>query len=587
MGFKDRFNRFMYWVQPNVTVTGPDDFRGRDPATWDMEEIKVRFADLIDDDEHTYQPNMVQRTLGQAWDTFRLPPKQRRYMQKLDANILLYALLSFFIKTLDNSNISNAYVSGMKEDLHLYGNERNLFSTMFNCGYLIGAIPSQFMLNRVRPSVWIPTCEFIWSGLVMSIAGCNSARPIYGIRFMIGFFESVAYPGLALVLGSWYRPSELAKRMELYDAAWAIASMFSGYIQAGVYSSMNGLAGFKGWQWLFVIDGIISFPIAWLGYYSIPDFPKNNHSLYLSELEREYSYVRMELVGRKAPKKLTMGRLVGMFKTWRPYAFLLPWCLFNVNDTTGYFNLWLDSLTKADGSSLYSTQQINLIPTGGYAISLVIGYLSANISDRVGHRWAFILHAASWCFLGNLLLAIWDIPFGLKYFAFFCPDIGYSSWGMMLAWSAEVFQDDAELRGMLPATGSTISYAINAWLPNVIFPTEHAPQYKTGKGYQIISGLLVLEMIGVLFMLFMWKREVRMKGRVINKYGLAVDAEEAVQLQTVGEKELQQTEKGLYNVNTQEVGGEKVKVIEGVEPVSMKGSDSDSDADVIKEKEAY
>lgn len=165
-------------MQPNVTVTSPEDFRGRDVNTWDMEEIKVRFADLIDDEEHEYQPNALQRTLGQAWDTFRLPPKQRRFMQKLDANILLYALLSFFIKTLDNSNISNAYVSGMREDLNLYGNERNLFTTLFNCGYLIGAIPSQVILNRVRPSVWIPTCEFIWSGLVMAIAGCNSARPV-------------------------------------------------------------------------------------------------------------------------------------------------------------------------------------------------------------------------------------------------------------------------------------------------------------------------------------------------------------------------------------------------------------------------
>lgn len=404
---------------------------------------------------------------------------------------------------------------------------------------------------------------------------------------MIGFFESVAYPGLALVLGSWYRPSELAKRMELYDAAWAIASMFSGYIQAGVYSSMNGLAGFAGWQWLFIIDGIISFPIAWLGYYSIPDFPKNNHSLYLSELEREYSYVRMELVGRKAPKKLTFRRFIDMFRSWRPYAFLLPWCLFNINDTTGYFTLWLDSL-KIGSLRRFTVQQVNLIPTGGYAISLVVGYLSANISDRVGHRWAFIIHAASWCFLGNLLLAIWDIPYGLKFFAFFCPDIGYSSWGMMLAWSAEVFQDDTELRGMLPAVGSTISYAINAWLPNVIFPTEHAPQYKTGKGYQIISGLLVLEILGVLFMLFMWKREVRLKGRVINKYGLAVDAEEAIILNTVGGETIQQQEKGLYAISTREIHesseGKSVEILDGVEPVSMKGSDSDSDADVIKQE---
>ncbi|KAK9458946.1 major facilitator superfamily domain-containing protein [Lipomyces oligophaga] len=511
-------------ITPKVTLTGPDDYRGIPTSEWNKDDIQVKFADYFDMEEH-YVPNKFQKFLGQFWDTFTLPPKKRRYMQKLDANILLYCLLSFFIKTLDNSNISNAYVSGMKDALHLYGNERNLFKTYFNIGYIVGCIPAQFMLSHVRPSIWIPTCEFIWSGLVMAISGCTSASPIYGIRFLIGFFEAVAYPGLAMVLGSWYLPHELGKRMELYDMAWAIASMFSGYIQVGVYEHMNGLAGFAGWQWLFIIDGIISFPIAWLGYYSVPDFPINTRVIWMSELDKEYSYVRMEMVGRKAPKKLTIKRFFKMFNSWRPYGFLIPWCLFNICDTTGYFSLWLDDKPTNN----FSTPQVNAIPTGGYAISLVMGYTSANLSDRLGgYRWAFILHAISWCFLGNLLLAIWDIPYGLKFFAFFCPDIGYSTWGMMLAWSAEVFQDDAELRGMLPAVGSTISNAITAWLPLVIFPSYKAPHYSCG--YQIITALIGVEFLGVLFMLYMSKREIRKRGRIINEYGLAVDAENAFQL---------------------------------------------------------
>ncbi|KAK9480465.1 major facilitator superfamily domain-containing protein [Lipomyces japonicus] len=542
----------------NTVSYAEGDLRSRGSGNWTRDEVQEKFEIFIDGDIN-YKPNFIQRTFGQVWDTFRLPPKERRYMQKLDANILLYALLSFFIKTLDNSNIGNAFVSGMKQDLHLYGNERNLFTTFFNIGYLVGCVPSQFILNRVRPSIWIPLCELIWSGLVMSIAGCKGPKPIYGIRFLIGIFESVAYPGLAMVLGSWYKPSELSKRMQLYDAAWAIASMFSGYIQAGVYTSMNGLAGFKGWQWLFIIDGIIGIPIAVLGFYSIPDFPVNTRAVYLSQLEKEYSYVRMEEVGRKAPRKLTTKRVIKMFSTWRPYGFLWPWCLFNICDTTGYFTLWLDALGK------YSVQQVNLIPTGGYAISLFTGFMSSNISDRIGLRWPFILHAVSWCFLGNLLLAIWNIPDKAKMFAFFCPDIGYSTWGMMLTWSAEVFQDDAEMRGMLPAVGSTISYGFNAWLPVVIFPTNKAPKYSVG--YQITTGLLFLEACGVLFMAYMSKREARMKGRVINKYGLAVDTEDAIDF----------TGPGNYKAPGHEIVEkdleEQITVLNGVEAQSVSSAD--------------
>ncbi|KAK7202907.1 major facilitator superfamily domain-containing protein [Myxozyma melibiosi] len=562
--------RFWTYVQPLPQTTGPDDYRSIDKSLWKRDEIDAKFHMFIDDPG--YKPNKLQNTLGQAWDTFRLPPKQRNYMQKLDANILLYALLSFFIKTLDNSNISNAFVSGMREDLNLYGNERNLFTTFFNCGYIVGSIPAQVILNRVRPSIWIPTCEFIWSGLVMAISGCKTPEPIYGIRFMIGFFESVAYPGLAMVLGSWYRPSELAKRMQTYDAAWAIASMFSGYIQAGVYTSMNGLAGYAGWQWLFVIDGIIGIPIALLGYYCIPDFPINSHVRWMNDTQKEYSYVRMELIGRKAPQRLTFKRFFKMFTTWRPYGFLWPWCLFNICDTTSYFNLWLDWLTNPDGSSKYSTQQVNLIPTGGYAISLVTGYLSANISDRIGLRWPFIVNAIFWVFFGNLLLAIWNIPDGLKMFAFFCPDIGYALWGMMLAWSAEAFQDDAEMRGMLPAVGSTISYAVNAWLPNIIFPYTDAPQYKDSYGYQVTTGLIFVEFLGVLFMLYMTKREARKRGRVINKYGLAVDVEDAVLVGTLDDDDnLSSKEASLPDRQEFEKGP---IVLTGVDPVEHEVEDT-------------
>ncbi|KAK9475109.1 major facilitator superfamily domain-containing protein [Dipodascopsis tothii] len=405
----------------------------------------------------------------------------------------------------------------MKEALSLYGNERNLFTTFFNCGYLIGAVPSQFILNRIRPSIWVPTCELIWSGLVMAIAGCKSAHGIYGIRFLIGIFESVAYPGLAMVLGSWYRPDELAKRMELYDMAWAIASMFSGYIQVGVYEHMNGLGGMAGWQWLFIIDGIIGLPIALLGFFSIPDFPINTKAVWMTQLEKEFSYVRMEQLGRKPPRKLTWSRIRGMLTSWRIYGFLWPWILFNVCDTTGYFSLYLEAAG-------YSVQKRNLIPTGGYALSLVSGYVSANLSDRVGVRWPFIMHSVAWCFVGNLLLAVWNIPAGAKMFAFFCPNVGYALWGMMLAWSAELFQDDTELRGMMPAVGSTLSYAINAWLPVVIFPTQDAPKYYCG--YQIITALIFLEGCGIMFLHFMSKYDNKKKGKVINKYGLAVNIED-------------------------------------------------------------
>ncbi|KAK9385552.1 major facilitator superfamily domain-containing protein [Lipomyces mesembrius] len=485
------------------------------------DEIQEKFRVFLNDEG--YQPNAFRRFLAQFWDSFEKPPRYRWYLHKLDANVMFYFLLSFFIKTLDNTNISNAYVSGMQKDLALNGQQRNLFNTVFYIGYILGSIPSQFLINKIRPSVWLPCCELAWSALVMCIATAQSATPIYILRFFIGLCESTTYPATAMLLGSWYRPEELAKRMSVYDLAAALAAMCSGFIQAGVYTSMNGLGGIAGWRWLFIVDGIIGLPICFLGFYSIPDFPNTTRVPWLSDLEKDFSVLRMAELGQKSTRKLTFRRFLSFFKNWRIYGFNWPYILFNISATYSYFNLWLQSLHK------YSVQQINLIPTAGYGMAIFTCYLSANISDRMGLRWPMLLVAVFFNFFGNLLLAIWDIPFGLKYAAFFFPEIGYPVWALILTWASEAFQDDPELIGMLSAVGNTISYAISAWLPLLAFPTPEAPHYVWG--YHLMCALSFLSGIGVLFFVMMEKRETRMMGRVFNKYGLAVDPDDLMDLQ--------------------------------------------------------
>lgn len=89
----------------------------------------------------TVQSNPKRTWRSYLWDTFDKSPEERRFLFKLDAVILTFASLGYFIKYLDQVNISNAYVSGMKEDLGLYGNELNIMTTTWTVGYVIGEIP--------------------------------------------------------------------------------------------------------------------------------------------------------------------------------------------------------------------------------------------------------------------------------------------------------------------------------------------------------------------------------------------------------------------------------------------------------------
>jgi hypothetical protein len=80
---------------------------------------------------------------------------------------MLVLILSQLIKELDQSATTQAYVSGMREDLSLYGNELVNFNTFFSIGYAIGLIPGQIIQTKIRPSLFLPCCEITWGLLVL------------------------------------------------------------------------------------------------------------------------------------------------------------------------------------------------------------------------------------------------------------------------------------------------------------------------------------------------------------------------------------------------------------------------------------
>ncbi|KAK7202716.1 major facilitator superfamily domain-containing protein [Myxozyma melibiosi] len=456
-----------------------------------------------------YDPPRWRRIVGFAWDSFKLEPEERRFIQRLDFFLFSYSLLSYVVKYLDQGNVSNAYVSGMKEDLNLQGQERNLFTTFFNIGYLIGSIPSQIIINRTRASIFIPTCELVWSILVMCLAAVQNAKTVYGIRFVIGLAEATVFPGFALILGSWYYPDQMGKRMALFEVSSSAAGMFSGYIQSGVYATLNGHLGIAGWRWAFIIDGVISVPIACMGYFCIPDFPTTTRAIWLSQKDREYAVARMAKIGRKPPRPITAKRLLQFFMSPRAYVFQGPYNVAGFGSSSGYFNLWLKSTGK------FSVEMINILPTAGNAISIVVTYTFSMLSDLTGRRGPFAFAVMIVPFFCNIVLAVWNIPYKFKLAVQLLNYAGFGYQPIVIAWAAEAFQDDAETRGLVVGFGNTINYAMSAWLPLVMYPTNLAPHYPVG--YQISAMFYGLAML-----------TAKKRGKVYNELGLAIDKEDVL-----------------------------------------------------------
>ncbi|TQN68336.1 Pantothenate transporter liz1 [Colletotrichum shisoi] len=420
------------------------------------------------------------------WDTFDKSPEERRFLFKLDAVLMTLASLGYFIKYLDQVNINNAFVSGMKEDLGLYGNELNYMQVCWTVGYVVG--------------IWIPLCEVTWSVLTILLVKCATATQIYVLRFFIGLAESTFYPGMQYIIGSWYRKDELAKRSCLFHAMGNVGSMVSGYLMAGSHS-LDGVHGYAGWH------TIVSLPIAISGFFFMPDLPEITKAWYFTPEEIALARKRMELEGRAQRAPYSKAKFVKILSSWHIWTLVTLYIIFN-NGNGGIsqpaFPLWL----KAEG---YGVREVNIYPTMAEVVAIVTTLVYAWTSDSLfkGARWPAMVFSGVVKIIAYVPLTIWDVPNGLKWACFILCGFGGGISGLTFAWAHDICSDDNEERALVTGAMNQMAYVFQAWLPLIIWQQVEAPAYP--KGYPSMIALSVALIVIALVIRFLHKREVRLK----------------------------------------------------------------------------
>lgn len=210
------------------------------------------------------EPEQPTKVTFRSWiwdiDTDQKSAAERKLLRKLDWSILLIGCLGFFMKFLDQTNLINAYISGMKEDLYMDGNEYTYATSLYTIAYAIMQVPSTLIVQRVRPALWLMFMEVGWGIWTLAQAGMENTNQLYAFRFLVGLFESSFSPVMTYLIGSWYTKTEMAKRMALFMMTAPFGTAFSGYLQAAVYNNLDGVHGIEGWRWLYIVTGVCGPP---------------------------------------------------------------------------------------------------------------------------------------------------------------------------------------------------------------------------------------------------------------------------------------------------------------------------------------
>ncbi|KAG0172046.1 hypothetical protein DFQ28_010092 [Apophysomyces sp. BC1034] len=121
--------------------------------------------------------------------------EERALVRRLDKRLLLFAMFGNLVKMLDNANLGSAFISGMEEELGIAGVQYNWMGVYFMLGYLFMQVPSNLLLARLRPSIYLPSLEMFWCFLTLAMATVQSVRGVFVIRVLLGLAEAGFYPG--------------------------------------------------------------------------------------------------------------------------------------------------------------------------------------------------------------------------------------------------------------------------------------------------------------------------------------------------------------------------------------------------------
>ncbi|KAK3381877.1 major facilitator superfamily transporter [Podospora didyma] len=420
------------------------------------------------------------------WSSLDVPKDEARFLTKLDLTLISASALGVMCRY-PRSSQHHQCIHGMKEDLSLYGNELNYANAVWSAAYVIGQIPSNLILTRVNAPLYIAFLELAWTIFTFATAAVKDVNQLYVFRFFVGLFEAGHFPAVMYVCSSYYKPHELARRNTLIQIFVSIGPLFSGFLMAGIFASLDGVRGLEGWRWMYIICGCISLPCAIWTAFAMPQLPSRAKANWI------FTQKEVDLARARMPSEAKM--LTGLFKwkdikrwhtTWHVYLFPIVFAFMaQFSQSGGSMIFWVKSYNVKGQPAVFSVPQINIIPLGINIITIVCTLLNSWISDSLpgAARWPGMLFTCTMAIIFPIALAATPVhppEIATRWALYYLTALAGTSAGITWTFVNETNRDDPEKRAYISAMMNAFAYIFTAWVPIFTFPTYLQPYIVTG-----------------------------------------------------------------------------------------------------------
>lgn len=322
--------------------------------------------------------------------------------RKVSWRLLPFLGVLWVLAWLDRVNIGFAKLQ-MLDSLHFSEAVYGLGAGIFFLGYFLFEVPSNALLQKIGAKKTIMRITICWGVICMLQTTVTTPMQFYVLRFLLGAFEAGFYPGVILYLTYWYPSQRRARAFGTFMSASAIAGVLGGPLAGWIMTTMGGVHGLHGWQWLFILEGIPSVLAGVFTWFYMTDKPED--ARWLTDSEKR---VVQEALRRDGAAMGERGH------DWRapftnPKVWLLIaifFCLLCANSTLTF---WIPTIIKDVGFG--NPMAVGWIAALAYLCGAVGMIANGAHSDRRNEvRW----HFSGAAIVGGVAMALLAVLMGVQ-----------------------------------------------------------------------------------------------------------------------------------------------------------------------------
>ncbi len=314
----------------------------------------------------------------------------RATLRQVSRRLIPFLTLLYVIAFIDRVNVGFAALQ-MNADLGFSAAMYGFGAGIFFLGYTLFEVPSNLVLARVGARRWIARIMVTWGIVSVSMMFVQGPTSFYVLRFLLGVAEAGFFPGIIYLLCNWFPQRQRARAIAWFMTAIPLSIVIGGPL-AGVLLELDGLWGLRGWQLLFLIEGMPAVILGFVVWFYLKDRPDDAH--WLSAEQKAWLTGKIRAEQEHAREKHRVGVV-------RSLAHPLVWALglvgFVAQAGSYGLTLWMPQILKSiTGFSNLEVGLLSAIPFAAAALGMVL--IGAS-SDRTGERF---LHMSAPFFLAAI-----------------------------------------------------------------------------------------------------------------------------------------------------------------------------------------